>query len=84
MVHKQPLYKDFPWDDLLKYNVKPFYIPPRDNKDDPENLKIVKSPFEIFMESEKFETIQMQTLKINNTKVNRSTTIVNAQWFNDF
>ena len=84
MVHKQPLYKDFPWDDLLKYNVKPFYIPPRDNKDDPENLKIVKSPFEIFMESEKFETIQMQTLKINNTKVNRTTTIVNAQWFNDF
>jgi hypothetical protein len=59
-------------------------VPPKDQRDDPENLKILKSPFEVFMESEKFETIQMQTLKINNTKVNRTTTIVNAQWFNDF
>ena len=84
MVQKQLLYKDFPWDDLLKFNVKPFYVPPKDQRDDPENLKILKSPFEVFMESEKFETIQMQTLKINNTKVNRTTTIVNAQWFNDF
>ena len=84
MVQKQLLYKDFPWDDLLKFNVKPFYVPNKDNKDSPENLKILKSPFEVFMESEKFETIQMQTLKINNTKVNRTTTIVNAQWFNDF
>lgn len=85
MVQSQYLYKDFPWDDLLRFKVKPFYLPPRDPRDNPDNLQIKNSPFETFMESEKFETIQMQTLKISNNKdVNRSNSIINAQWFNDF
>ena len=85
MVQNQYLYKDFPWEDLRKFKVRPFYQPPKDRRDNPVNLEILNSPFETFMENEKFETIQMQTLKINNTKeVNRTNSIINAQWFNDF
>ena len=85
MVQNQYLYKDFLWEDLRKFKVRPFYQPPKDRRDNPVNLEILNSPFETFMENEKFETIQMQTLKINNTKeVNRSNSIINAQWFNDF
>lgn len=85
MVQTQYLYKDFHWDDLIKFKIKPYYLPPKDNRDDPNNLKSTSTPFETFMESEKFETIQMQTLKIHNSKeVNRSNSINIAQWFNDF
>lgn len=85
MVQSQYLYKDFPWDDLIKFKVRPYYKPQKDPRDNPDNLEIINSPFETFMESEKFETIQMQTLKINNTKeMNRSNSIINAQWFKEF
>ena len=85
MVQSQYLYKDFHWDDLLKFKIKPYYIPKKDPRDNPDNLEIVNSPFETFMESEKFETIQMQTLKIHNNKeMNRSNSLITPQWFNEF
>jgi serine/threonine protein kinase len=85
-IQKESLFKDFPWDELIKYNIKPFYVPPLDVRDNPKFLNDLRNPFEEFMESEQFKTIQMQTLGINNTKVNRTNAgnSVNSQWFDDF
>ena len=84
-VQNEPLFKDYPWESLLQFKVKPFWVPDKDPRDNPANLDITTSPFEVFMEHEKFETIQMQTLRINNTKeTNKNASNVNAQWFNDF
>ena len=85
-IQKESLFKDFPWDELIKYNIKPFYVPPLDVRDNPKFLNDLRNPFEEFMESEQFKTIQMKTLGINNTKVNRTNAgnSVNSQWFDDF
>ena len=84
-AQSQNIFKDFPWDDLIKFKVKPFYIPNKDIRDNPQNLNVVNSPFNLFMENEKFETIQMQTLKINN-KISRIDSSINidSKWFDDF
>ena len=67
-VQEQIFFKDFPWEDLKKMKIKPFYIPHKDHRDSIENLNMIDSPFILFMDNEKFETIQMQTLKISNKK----------------
>ena len=82
-IQKELLFKDFPWDELIKYNIKPFYVPPLEVRDNPKFLNDLGNPFEEFIESEQFETIQMRTLGINNTKENRESAI-NSQWFEDF
>ena len=84
-AQSQNIFKDFPWDDLIKFKVKPFYIPNKDIRDNPQNLNIVNSPFNLFMENEKFETIQMQTLKINN-KMGKKDISMNfdSKWYEDF
>ena len=84
-VQNQNFYKGFQWDDLKKFKIKPFYIPNKDSRDNPQGLMILNSPFSLFMENEKFETIQMQTLKINN-KISRIDSSINidSKWFDDF
>ena len=64
--------------------IKPFFIPHRDHRDNLDNLMIVNSPFISFMENEKFETIQMQTLKITNKNHQDIPSSVNTKWFDDF
>ena len=84
-AQSQNIFKDFPWDDLIKFKVKPFYIPNKDIRDNPQNLNIVNSPFNLFMENEKFETIQMQTLKINNKMGKKDISInFDSKWYEDF
>ena len=84
-AQSQNIFKDFPWDDLIKFKVKPFYIPNKDIRDNPQNLNIVNSPFNLFMENEKFETIQMQTLKINNKMGKKDISFnFDSKWYEDF
>ncbi len=83
-AQSQNIFKDFPWDDLIKFKVKPFYIPNKDIRDNPQNLNIVNSPFNLFMENEKFETIQMQTLKINNKMGKNISINFDSKWYEDF
>ena len=84
-AQSQNIFKDFPWDDLIKFKVKPLYIPNKDIRDNPQNLNIVNSPFNLFMENEKFETIQMQTLKINNKMGKKDISInFDSKWYEDF
>ena len=84
-AQSQNIFKDFPWDDLIKFKVKPYFIPNKDIRDNPQNLNIVNSPFNLFMENEKFETIQMQTLKINNKMGKKDISInFDSKWYEDF
>ena len=83
-VQEENLFKDFPWDDLKKMKIKPFYIPHRNHRDSVDNLMLVNSPFISFMENEKFETIQMQTLKISNKNHQDIHSSVDTKWFDDF
>ena len=64
--------------------IKPFYIPHRNHRDSVDNLMLVNSPFISFMENEKFETIQMQTLKISNKNHQDIHSSVDTKWFDDF
>ena len=45
---------------------------------------MVNSHFIFFMENEKFEIIQMQTLKINNKNHQDIHNSVDTKWFDDF
>ena len=65
--------------------IKPFCVPHRNHRDNLDNLMMVNSHFIFFMENEKFEIIQMQTLKINN-KISRIDSSINidSKWFDDF
>ena len=84
-VQELNFFKDFHWEDLKKFKIKPFYIPHKDYRDDLDNLNKINSPFVTFMDNEKFETIQMQTLKISNKNNNKN--IVNNSnngWFEEF
>ena len=83
-VQEQIFFKDFPWEDLKKMKIKPFYIPHRDHRDSVENLNMIDSPFLLFMDNEKFETIQMQTLKISNKNNVEIPNSVDTKWFDDF
>ncbi len=84
-VQELSFFKDFPWEDLKKFKIKPFYIPHKDYRDDLDNLNKVNSPFVTFMDNEKFETIQMQTLKISNKNNNQNITNNSEnQWFEEF
>lgn len=47
---EQNIYKDFLWDDLLKFRLKPFFVPYRDPRNNAANLTILTSPFQSFME----------------------------------
>ena len=84
-VQSQNIFKGFLWDELIKFKIKPFYIPNKDIRDNPQNLNILNSPFISFMENEKFETIQMQTLKISN-KIGKKDISNNfdSKWFDEF
>ena len=83
-VQEQSLFKDFPWENVKKMKIKPFFIPHRDHLDNLDNLMMVNSPFISFMENEKFETIQMQTLKITNKNHQDIPSSVDTKWFDDF
>jgi cGMP-dependent protein kinase len=83
-VQQQIFFKDFPWEDLKKMKIKPFYIPHKDHRDSIENLNMIDSPFILFMDNEKFETIQMQTLKISNKNNVEIPNSVDTKWFDDF
>jgi cGMP-dependent protein kinase len=50
-VQEQNLFKDFPWENLKKMKIKPFFIPHRDHRDNLDNLMMVNSPFISFMEN---------------------------------
>ncbi len=64
--------------------IKPFCVPHRNHRDNLDNLMMVNSHFIFFMENEKFEIIQMQTLKINNKNHQDIHNSVDTKWFDDF
>lgn len=47
------LFKNFPWDDILRKRIKAPYIPSKDKRNDEENLNNINTPFGIFLENEK-------------------------------
>lgn len=62
-------FKDFNWDDLINYKIKPMYIPEKDSRANVENLQNTNSPFVSFMESEKFDTKQIVTMKFSSKNI---------------
>lgn len=62
------VYKDFNWDDLVRFKIKPPYIPGKDPREDEQNLRNLNSLFISFIENEKYDTKQLVTLKAGNVK----------------
>ena len=73
---------NFDWENLKLFKIKPFCTVEKDKRINEENLNILNSPFNMFMENESFETSQMQSLKIYNKKKESFSNI--SKWFENF
>lgn len=62
------VFKDFNWDDLLRFKLKPPFIPGKDPREDEQNLRNLNSLCISFIENEKYDTRQLVTLKVGNLK----------------
>jgi len=78
------VFSGFDWENLKLLKIKPFCVFEKDKRINDENLNILNSPFNVFMENENFETSQMQSLKIVN-KVKKKESFSNfSKWFEEF
>ena len=76
------VFANFDWELLKLGKIKPFCLIEKDKRINEENLNILNSPFNAFMENESFETGQMQSLKIYNKKKESFSNI--SKWFENF
>jgi serine/threonine protein kinase len=76
------VFNNFDWELLKLGKIKPFCTIEKDKRINEENLNILNSPFNVFMENESFETGQMQSLKIYNKKKESFSNI--SKWFENF
>ena len=70
LIKPHLFFKDFNWDALLQYKIKPPFIPIKDSRVNNDNLNNKNSPFSVFIENKKNDTKTLVTLKsdFNNKK----------------
>ena len=84
-IKKESLFTDFPWDDLLKFKIKPPFIPLKDHRDSIDNLNNCNTTFEMIIESDKLDILQTKTLRNGSSSPkNFRRSSINSCWFNDF
>ena len=79
-IKEESFFNDFPWDDLITFQIKPPYIPIENEKDFKYNLQNCNYPFEILIENQKSEISQIKSIKINRERDAQR----NENWFHDF
>ena len=87
-IKEESLFSDFPWDDLVTFQIKPPYIPIESERDSKYNLQNCNFPFNILIENEQSQISQIKSIKANrerdtNISINKNTQR-NENWFNDF
>lgn len=84
-IKKESLFTDFPWDDLIKFKIKPPFIPLKDHRDSIDNLNNCNTTFEMIIESDKLDILQTKSLRNGSSSPkNFRRSSINSCWFNDF
>ena len=79
-IKEESFFSDFPWDDLITFQIKPPYLPIENEKDSKYNLQNCNYPFEILIENQKSEISQIKSIKVNREREGQR----NENWFHDF
>ena len=89
MLKTHFFFKDIDFDALLKYKIKPPFIPNKDQRINNDNLQNKTSPFIYFMENQKNDiksNITLKGTKDSKKKIhdNYNENIINNKWYEDF